>query len=108
MSGPLEGVKVVDCTTWLQGPFAATLLGDLGAEVIKIEQRGAGDPLRGYLVGHYQEYERNVPYRSINRNKRGMALDLRKQQGREIIYQLIKKSDVFMHNLRPQAAKKLG
>lgn len=108
MSGPLEGIMVVDCTTWLQGPFAATLLGDLGAEVIKLEQRGVGDPLRGYLVGHYQEYQRNVPYRSINRNKRGMALDLRKQQGREIIYQLIKKSDVLMHNLRPQAAKRLG
>jgi len=107
MSGPLEGISVIDCGAWLQEPMAAALLGDLGADVIKIEARGTGDPMRGIMSATYQT-ERQAQFETLNRSKRGITLDLTKQQGREIVCKLIEKSDVFMHNFRPQAAKRLG
>jgi crotonobetainyl-CoA:carnitine CoA-transferase CaiB-like acyl-CoA transferase len=107
MSGPLEGINVVDCGAWLQEPMAAALLGDLGAEVIKIEERVKGDPLRGIMSATYQT-QRQAQFETLNRSKWGITLDLTKQEGREIVYRLIEKSDVFMHNFRPQAARRLG
>jgi crotonobetainyl-CoA:carnitine CoA-transferase CaiB-like acyl-CoA transferase len=91
--------------------MAAAILGDLGADVIKVEERDRGDPLRGLrhltrvgLLGS----ERNVNFENINRNKRGITSDLRKHEGREVVYKLIEKSDVLVHNFRPQAARRLG
>ena len=107
MRGPLAGMNVVDCGTWLQAPMAAALLGDLGAQVIKIEERDRGDPMRG-IMDALLKYERHVHFESINRNKRGIALDLRKEDGRVIAYKLLERADVFVHNFRPQAAKRLG
>ncbi|MFC2000241.1 CaiB/BaiF CoA transferase family protein [Chloroflexota bacterium] len=107
MSGPLEGIRVIDCSIWLQGPMAGCVLGDLGAEVIKIEERGRGDQMRG-LLGVFYNDQRNVQFETVNRNKRGIALDLRKQEGRGIVHKLVEKSDVFLHNFRSQAAERLG
>ncbi|TET87606.1 MAG: hypothetical protein E3J34_01785 [Dehalococcoidia bacterium] len=87
--------------------MAAGLLGDLGAEVIKIERRESGDPMRGIMDVFFQS-ERNPQYETINRNKRGMVLDLGKQEGREVVHKLAQKSDVFLHNFRSRAANRLG
>ena len=108
MNGPLEGTRVIDCSVWLQGPMAAAILGDLGADVVKIEERGRGDPMRGFRLPFAQVRERPAHFEAANRNKRGMVLDLRKPDGREILYKLVAKSDVLIHNLRPRAAEKLG
>jgi len=82
--------------------MAGALLGDLGAEVIKIEQRISGDPMRGLTV------RADPIFAGANRSKRGISLDLQKQEGKEVIYKLIERSDVFLHNLRPRAAKQLS
>jgi len=108
MNGPLEGIKVVDCSIWLQGPMTGALLADLGADVIKIEQLGQGDPFRGLTNVSLQLGERDLGFETINRNKRGIAVDLRSPEGTAVISNLVKKSDVFLHNLRPQAAERLG
>jgi crotonobetainyl-CoA:carnitine CoA-transferase CaiB-like acyl-CoA transferase len=110
MNLPLEGYRVLDWTQWQAGPGAAMLLGDLGADVIKIEDRVTGDPSRGVeqLRGPAQETRRQAYYESNNRNKRGIALDLRKEDGKEILYQLVKKSDAFITNFRESAATRYG
>jgi len=112
MSGPLEGIKVLECATWMQAPMGTAILGDLGAEVIKVEERERGDALRSPRIvgqaGLQKQIDRNFIFETINRNKRGMVLNLRKHQSREIIHKLIKETDVFVHNFRPQSAKRLG
>lgn len=115
MGGPLEGVKVVDCGIWMQAPFAAKMLGDLGADVVKVEERVMGDPMRGVLQWQAAKLpqqaellQRPVEIESHNQNKRSIALDLRKEKGREIVYRLVKKADVFVHNFRLGVAEKLG
>jgi len=109
---PLEGIRILDWTIWQQGPVATAMLGDLGAEVIKIEERVAGDPGRGMKrvrgLGAELPGGRNFYYENNNRNKRGIALDLRKTQGKEIIYRLTEKADVFVQNFRPGVAARLG
>ena len=107
MSGPLDGITVIDCGAWLQEPMGATLLGDMGADVIKIEARGTGDQLRGIMTATYQT-QRQALFETVNRSKRGITLDITKPRGREILCQLIERSDVFMHSFRPQSARKLG
>lgn len=112
MVSPLEGIRILDWTIWQQGPVATAMLGDLGAEVIKIEERVAGDPGRGMkrVRGLAAELPggRNFYYENNNRNKKGIALDLRKTQGKEIIYRLIERADVFVQNFRPGVATRLG
>lgn len=112
MASPLEGIRILDWTIWQQGPVATAMLGDLGAEVIKIEERVAGDPGRGMkrVRGLAAELPggRNFYFENNNRNKRGIALDLRKPGGKEIIYRLAEKSDVFVQNFRPGVAGRLG
>jgi len=108
MNGPLEGIRVIDCSLWLQGPMTGALLADLGADVIKVEQLGEGDPFRGLTAGSLQLGARDLGFETINRNKRGIAVDLRKPQGTAVMHRLVKESDVFLHNLRPQAAQRLS
>lgn len=115
MGSLLEGVKVIECGLWIQGPYAAMILGDLGADVIKVESRLGGDPLRGLvsftLEGSQtkiKETGRNYSHEFTNRNKRSIALDLNKREGREIIYRLIEKADVFIHNFRLDVPERLG
>ncbi|MGE0820547.1 MAG: CaiB/BaiF CoA transferase family protein [Candidatus Binatia bacterium] len=112
MARPLEGIRVLDWTIWQQGPVATMMLGDLGAEVIKIEERVGGDPGRGVMsiagTATGGEGKRNYYFEANNRHKRSIALDLKTAQGKEIIYRLVEKSDVFVQNFRKGVAAKLG
>ncbi|MFA4837267.1 MAG: CoA transferase [Dehalococcoidia bacterium] len=110
MPMPMEGYRVLDMTTWYQS-VAGRMLGDLGAEVIKIEPRVTGDPMRGVIEIQKMETgeaRRNVAFEHGNYNKKSITLDLRKEKGREILYKLVEKSDVFLHNLRREPASRLG
>ncbi len=110
MSMPLEGLRVIDWTIWQQGPVCSAMLGDLGAEVIKIEQRDSGDPGRGIvkMSGLDLGARPNFYFEANNRNKKSIAVDLKKSAGREIIYQLAAKSDIFVQNFRLGVAGRLG
>lgn len=110
MPGPLAGVRVVEITMFQQGPAAGTRLGDMGADVIKVEPLTA-DPARGFMrvIGAMVGLKgRNYYFESHNRNKRGMALDLRSEKGKEIFLQLIDRTDVFLTNMSLEAPKRLG
>jgi crotonobetainyl-CoA:carnitine CoA-transferase CaiB-like acyl-CoA transferase len=97
-TGPLRGLKIVDISTVVAGPFAAGLLGDYGAEVIKVEMPGVGDSLRA-LAPHKD----GTPlwWKVTNRNKRGITLDLRKDEGRELFARVVTDADVLVENFRP-------
>ena len=105
MQGPLKGIRVLDLTRILAGPYAAMILRDLGAEVIKIEQPGVGDEARG--IGPFKN-DFSLYFMSINRGKKSLTLNLKSQVGKEIFVELVKKSDVLVENFRPGAMKKLG
>lgn len=108
MSMPLEGFRVIDWSVWVAGPGAAMILGDLGADVIKIEDRITGDPTRGveFNIGLCDKKPPQAIFESCNRNKRGITLDLREQKAKEIVYQLIEKADAFVTNFRPSVTEK--
>ena len=110
MRMPLEGIRVIDWTIWQQGPVCSTMLGDLGAEVIKIEARDGGDPGRGILKmsGVDLSDRPNFYFEANNRNKKSITLDLAKPEAREIVYGLVAKSDVFVQNFRKGVAGRLG
>ena len=106
MSRPLEGIRVLDLTQVLAGPFCGRLMGDLGAEVIKIEQPGSGDPSRGfapYFLNGLSAY-----FLGLNGNKLGITLNLREPLARQAFYDLARKSDVVMENYRPSVPPRLG
>jgi len=113
MAGALEGIRVLDWTIFQQGPVASMILGDLGADVIKIEERVGGDVGRGMvrvagvMVGG-KEVLRNPYFEAGNRNKRSLTLDLRKAKAKEIVYKLVEKSDVFVQNFRAGVAERMG
>jgi len=107
MGMPFEGVKVLDLTVWQQGPVASAMLADMGADVIKIEQRGTGDPGRG-LVWRGDRSPLNTYYECNNRNKRGIALDVTKEVGKKALYRMVEQSDVFVTNLRPGVVERLN
>jgi crotonobetainyl-CoA:carnitine CoA-transferase CaiB-like acyl-CoA transferase len=105
-SGPLAGVRVLDASRVLAGPFCGQVLGDLGAEVIKVERPGAGDETRAWgppFLGPLSAY-----YLSCNRNKRAVTLDLGKPEGVDIFRQLARRSDVLLENFRSGSADRLG
>src|SRR5215813_13130732 len=110
MSMPLEGIRVIDWTIWQQGPVCAAMLGDLGAEVIKIEHRESGDPGRCILKmsGVDLKDRPNFYFEANNRNKKSLTLDLKKPEARDIISRLAAKSDVFVQNYRLGVAGRLG
>ncbi|MBU2643881.1 CoA transferase, partial [bacterium] len=105
-TGPLKGIKIIDCTHILSGAFASTLLGDLGAEVIKVERLGTGDPVR--LSGPPFQNGEGAYFISVNRNKKSICVDLKKPAGIAIIHKLVSRSDVFMENFRPGVMDRLG
>jgi CoA:oxalate CoA-transferase len=110
MAGPLEGVKVVEISMFQQGPVAGMRLGDLGADVIKIEAP-SGDPARKFMkiIGAMAGLSgRNYYYEHNNRNKRGMVLDLKSEKGLQIFLKLIDKADVFLNNMSIAAPVKMG
>lgn len=100
----LEGIRVLDLTRVLAGPYCSLILSDMGAEVIKIEPPNDPDPTRsmGPIWKGLSAY-----FISVNRNKKGLTLDLKKEAGRRIFYELVKKSDVVLDNFRPDVPKKL-
>ena len=104
-AGPLAGMRVVDLTTILLGPVATQMLGDLGADVIKVESPG-GDAVRGAGPPPVED-RMGAIFLTNNRNKRGIVLDLKDPRGLEAMMQLLESADAFVHNMRPQAIDKL-
>lgn len=101
----LEGIRVVDLTRILSGPFCSMFLADMGAEVIKIEEPGAGDPVRhqGAARNGYSLY-----FATFNRNKRSLTLDLRSDEGKQVLRALIGRADVVVNNYRPGVMDRMG
>lgn len=105
MSGPLDGIRVIDLTSVVMGPYASSVLADYGADVIKVEPP-AGDvmrksgPMRNADMGHF--------YLSLGRNKRSVVLDLKQDAGRKVLLRLVRDADVLVYNIRPQAMARLG
>jgi formyl-CoA transferase len=106
MPGPLAGVRVLDLTRALAGPYCTLLLGDMGADVIKVELPGAGDETRGWGPP-FLEGESSY-FMSVNRNKRSIVLDLKSQSGREVARRLARSSDALVENFRPGTMDRLG
>ncbi len=105
MAGPLAGVRILDLSWVLSGPFSTMILTDLGAEVIKIEKPGSGDLARGN--GPFIDGESSY-FMSINRGKKSLTLNLQKEQGKEVFLKLVKKADVVVENFVPGTMKRLG
>ena len=103
--GALNGIRVLDLTRVLAGPFCTMLLGDMGAEIIKIETPGHGDDSRRYppFIGEESAY-----FMNLNRNKKSLVLNLKHPQAKEIFLNLVEKSDVILENFRPGTMEKLG
>ena len=105
MPGPLDGIKVLDLTRVLAGPYATMLLGDLGAEVIKIEQPDTGDESRNF--GPFKNGF-SLYFMSVNRGKRSVTLNLKTERGQAIFKQLLAHTDIVVENFRPGTMEKLG
>ena len=105
MSGPLAGIRVVDMTTMLSGPWAAMILADQGADVVKVEVPDKGDHVRS--LGN-QRAGMSAMFLNINRNKRSIAVDVKQPAGRDIVRELARGADVFLQNFRPGVVDRLG
>src|SRR3546814_417031 len=105
--GILSGYRVLDCSIAMAGPFAAQRLGDLGADVVKVEPV-TGEWQRHASAGGARGNQINVSFLSLNRNKRSLAVDLKAPEGKAILLDLVKSADVFIQNYRPGVAKRLG
>ena len=103
MANVLKGVRVVEQGTFITGPNASMLLADLGAEVIKIEQPGSGDPFRAFKGGNYSPH-----FQTYNRNKRSATLNTKQADELALFDELIRNADVYIQNFRPGAAERLG
>jgi CoA:oxalate CoA-transferase len=105
MAGPLKGIRVIDLSWVLSGPFATMVLADLGADVIKVERPGTGDLARrnGPFIDSLSSY-----FMSINRGKRSITLDLSKPRGKEILLALVERADILVENFVPGTMKRLG
>jgi crotonobetainyl-CoA:carnitine CoA-transferase CaiB-like acyl-CoA transferase len=100
---PIRGVRVLEISSFITGPYAAMLLADLGADVIKIENPKGGDPFRTWSHGTY-----SPQFRAYNRGKRSLTLDLKSPRGIEVLHDLLTKTDVLIENFRPGTADRLG
>ena len=105
MSGPLDGIKVIDISAVISGPMACQVLGDQGADVIKIEPIGMGDITR---IGGFRVGDISAMYASSNRGKRSIALDLSKEEGVEVLKKMVETADVIVQNFRPGAVDRMG
>jgi crotonobetainyl-CoA:carnitine CoA-transferase CaiB-like acyl-CoA transferase len=105
MSRMLEGIRIVDLTSVVMGPYAMQILGDMGADVIKVE-RPEGDIMRH--MGRCRSEHMGPIHLSVNRNKRSIVLDLKHEEAREALAKIVTTADVFVHSMRPRAMEKLG
>jgi crotonobetainyl-CoA:carnitine CoA-transferase CaiB-like acyl-CoA transferase len=105
--GVLSGIRVLDCSIAMAGPFAAQRLGDLGADVVKVEPV-TGEWQRHVAAGGAEGNKVNVSFLSLNRNKRSLAVDLKSVGGKQVMIDLVNTADVFLQNYRPGVAKRLG
>ena len=105
MSKPLEGIVVLDMSRVLSAPFTGMILADMGADVIKIEALGHGDDSRAYPP--YMEDE-SIYFMDLNRGKRSITLNLKSEEGKEILKGMVKKADVLLENFRGGTMEKLG
>ena len=103
MNGALEGIRVLEIASYVTGPFASLLLADMGAEVVKVEQPGQGDPFRGWGEKLY-----SATFCSLNRNKKSITLDIRRDEARDIFLKLAAGSDIVIENFRPGTLEKRG
>ncbi len=103
---PLEGIRIIDLTQAMAAPFCTLNLADMGADVIKVEPPGEGEPTR--RLGHAQKNGHSASFMTINRNKRGLTADLKQSEGVEIVKRLAKTADVFVQNYRPGVVARLG
>jgi crotonobetainyl-CoA:carnitine CoA-transferase CaiB-like acyl-CoA transferase len=103
---PLEGLRVVDLTRVLSGPYCTMQLGDMGAEVIKVEQPGKGDDTRAFAPPY--QGDQAAYFLSVNRNKKSITLDMKSEAGKAVLWRLIDKSDILVENFRPGAMDRLG
>src|SRR4051812_33420072 len=104
---PLQGVRVLDISQVMAGPYACMLLADLGADVVKIEPPGGGDQTRGSM-GFKMKGPDSLGFLNMNRNKRSVALNLKTEAGREVLKRLVQGADLLIENYRPGAMKRLG
>ncbi len=105
---PLDGIRIVDFTQVMLGPCATQMLADLGADVIKIERPGSGDLSRNFFGETSEEAMNNAVFSSLNRNKRSIEVDTKSDVGRQMIYDLVKVSDVVVNNFRAGVMDRLG
>ena len=103
--GPLQGIRVIDLTTVMFGPYCTQIMGEMGADVIKVESP-EGDI--GRQTGVARSRGMSAAHLMKGRNKRSIVLDLKQAAGLEVLQRLTQTSDVFVHNMRPQAAARLG
>ncbi|MGJ9459911.1 CaiB/BaiF CoA transferase family protein [Oceanobacillus sp. CF4.6] len=103
---PLEGIKILDLTRTLAGPFCTMLLGDVGADVIKVEQPGTGDEARNFTPPEWDG--ESCYYLSSNRNKKSITINLKSQRGKDIIYKLVEEADVLVENFKTGSLDKMG
>ncbi|WP_285019940.1 CoA transferase [Novosphingobium sp. fls2-241-R2A-195] len=103
----LKGIRVLDCSIAMAGPFAAQRLGDMGADVVKVEPT-SGEWQRHASAGGATGNKINVSFLSLNRNKRSLAIDLKAPEGKAVLLDLVKDADVFLQNYRPGVAERLG
>jgi formyl-CoA transferase len=105
-NGPLADLRVIELGTLLAGPFCGQLLGDLGAEVIKVEPPGQGDPLR--VWGREKAHGKSLWWPVVARNKKSVTLDLRQREGQQVLHELVAKADFLLENFRPGTLEKWG
>ena len=99
----LEGIKVLDLTSMVSGPVAAMMLADQGAEVIKVERAGSGDPFRAFMDGSDSPH-----FRAYNKNKASVTIDLQSDEGKSALRALLSDADVLLENFRPGVMDRLG
>ncbi|PVE24936.1 CoA transferase [Microvirga sp. KLBC 81] len=106
--GPLAGLRIIDLTLAMAGPLSTQRLADMGADVIKIEAPGRPDFTRNSPMGDVLLGGETTPYLTLNRNKKSLAVDLKTQAGREVLYRLVETADAIVQNFRPGVAERLG
>lgn len=103
MAGMLDGVRIVELTTMITGSLCGQMLGDMGADIVKVEKREGGDMFRAWRGGTY-----SAQFTAYNRNKRSITADLRTEEGRDIVLKLVERADVLVENFRPGVMDRLG